>query len=135
MEEKALWRRRVLAPFRSFHSAGLCGGGSGKPTTFIATFYCFEPCQQNSLHRHPVADEVVFCWEGEGIIVVGNKHAPFKAGETVLVPADTPHGYLNTSQDRRMIITVVQSPLPVEHVPVDPADLTTALNAEGVAQP
>jgi hypothetical protein len=26
--------------------------------------YCFEPGQQNSLHRHPISDEVVFCLEG-----------------------------------------------------------------------
>ena len=52
--------------------------------------YCFEPGQQNSLHRHPVADEVVFCWEGGGIIVVGNNHSPFRAGDTVLVPKNTP---------------------------------------------
>ena len=97
--------------------------------------YCFEPGQQNSLHRHPVADEVVFCWEGEGIIVVGDDHTPFTAGETVLVPKNTPHGYLNTSQDRRMMITVVQCPLPVEHVPVEPGDLTAMLNMQGVAHP
>lgn len=94
--------------------------------------YCFEPGQQNSLHRHPVADEVVFCWGGEGIIVVGGDHSTIKAGETVLVPADIPHGYLNTSPTRRMIITVVQSPLPVEHVPVDPGELTAVLNARGM---
>ncbi len=97
--------------------------------------YCFEPGQQNSLHCHPVSNEVVFCWEGEGIIVVGNDQAPIKAGETVFVPADTPHGYLNTSQDRCMIITVVQCPLPVEHVPVEPGDLSALLKTQGIAHP
>ena len=53
--------------------------------------YCFEPGQQNSLHRHPVSDEVVFCLEGAGIVVVGTGHQPIKAGETVLVPMNTPH--------------------------------------------
>jgi len=96
--------------------------------------YCFEPGQQNSLDRHPVSDEVVFCWEGEGVIVVGQEQSPIKAGETVLVPADTPHGYLNTSGDRRMIITVVQCPLPVEHVPVEQGDLTAVLNVRNVAR-
>ena len=92
--------------------------------------YCFEPGQQNSLHRHPVADEVVFCLEGEGIIVVGNDQSPLRAGDTVLVPKNTPHGYLNTSQNGRMMITVVQCPLPVEHVPVEPGDLTTVVHAQ-----
>ena len=67
--------------------------------------------------------------------VSGSSQEVIKAGETVLVPADTPHGYLNTSRDRRMIITVVQCPLPVEHVPVEPGDLTTVLNMHGITQP
>jgi|KBSMisStaDraftv2_1062788.scaffolds.fasta_scaffold391903_2 hypothetical protein len=39
--------------------------GSGKP--LHCNMYCFEPGQQNSLHRYPVSDAVVFCLEGEGI--------------------------------------------------------------------
>jgi len=89
--------------------------------------YCFEPGQQNSLHRHPVSDEVVFCLEGEGIVVVGTEHQSVKAGETVLVPMNTPHGYINTSLDRRMIISVIQCPLPVDHVPVEPGNLSTLI--------
>jgi quercetin dioxygenase-like cupin family protein len=91
--------------------------------------YCFEPGQQNSLHRHPVSEEVVFCWEGEGIVVVGREQTPIKGGETVLVPANVPHGYVNTSSDRRMIITVIQCPLPVEHVSVEPGDLTAFIRS------
>ena len=34
-----------------------------------------------------------------------------------------------------MIITVVQCPLPVEHVPVEPGDLTAVLNMQGVGEP
>lgn len=89
--------------------------------------YCFEPGQQNSLHRHPVSDEVVLCLEGNGMIVVGTEHQPIKAGETVLVPMNTPHGYINTSQHHRMIISVVQCPLPVEHVPVEPSDVAALI--------
>jgi quercetin dioxygenase-like cupin family protein len=92
--------------------------------TLHCNIYCFEPGQQNSLHRHPVSDEVVLCLEGEGMVVVGTEPQPIKAGETVLVPMNTPHGYINTSLDQRMIITVVQCPLPVEHVPVEPSDVS-----------
>lgn len=91
--------------------------------------YCFEPGQQNSLHRHPVSDEVVLCLEGEGTIVVGTAPQPIKAGETVLVPMNTPHGYINTSLDQRMIISVVQCPLPVEHVPVEPSDISELISS------
>ncbi|MDF0667647.1 MAG: cupin domain-containing protein [Nitrospira sp.] len=91
--------------------------------------YCFEPGQQNNLHRHPVSDEVVLCLEGEGVIVVGTEQQTIKVGETVLVPMNTPHGYINTSQNHRMIISVVQCPLPIEHVPVEPGDVSTLINA------
>jgi len=52
--------------------------------------YCFEPGQQNSLHRHPVSDEVVLCLEGDGIVVVGTEQQSIKAGETVSVPMTPP---------------------------------------------
>ncbi len=116
--------KKSLEVLREFSPKGFVRRRVWQSTQLHCNIYCFEPGQQNSLHRHPVADEVVFCWEGEGIIVVGQEHSPIKAGETVLVPVDTPHGYLNTSRDRRMIITVVQCPLPVEHVPVEPGDLS-----------
>lgn len=85
--------------------------------------YCFEPEQQNALHRHPVSDEVVLCWEGAGEVIVGEEHAPIRAGETLLVTMNTPHGFINTSAYERMIITVLQCPLPVEHVSVEPGDI------------
>ena len=104
--ERRLWKRRSLS-----------------------NIYCFEPGQQNRLHRHPVSNEVVFCWEGEGVVVVGEGQAPIRAGETVLVPVNVPHGYINTSEVRRMIITVIQCPLPVEHVPVEPGDIAAFLQS------
>jgi hypothetical protein len=38
-----------------------------------------------------------------------------------------PHGYINTSLDHRMIIRVIQCPLPVDHVPVEPGNLSTLI--------
>jgi quercetin dioxygenase-like cupin family protein len=127
--------KKNLRTSQQFSSKGFVRQRVWQSDQLHCNIYCFEPGQQNSLHRHPVADEVVFCWEGEGIIVVGDEHSPFMAGETVLVPKNTPHGYLNTSQNRRMIITVVQCPLPVEHVPVEPEDLVAVLNTKGLPHP
>src|SRR5215831_14459636 len=120
--------RKGLATIQEFASRGFVRRRIWQTDHLHCNIYCFEPGQQNSLHRHPVADEVAFCWEGEGIIVVGNDHAPFRAGETVLLPVDTHDGYLNTGQDGQMIVTVVQRPLPVEHVAVEPGELTAVLN-------
>ena len=119
MEKKTFERLQTFSP-NSFVRKRIW-----QTATLHCNIYCFEPGQQNSLHRHPVSDEVVFCLEGEGIVAVGTEHQPIKAGETVLVPMNTPHGYINTSLDRRMIVSVVQCPLPVEHVPVEPGDVST----------
>ena len=121
-----------LRTIQQFSSRGFVRQRVWQSDQLHCNIYYFEPGQQNSLHCHPTADEVVFCWEGEGIIVVGDEHFPFTAGETVLVPKNTPHGYLNTSQNSRMMITVVQCPLPVEHVPVEPGDLAAVMNAQGM---
>jgi mannose-6-phosphate isomerase-like protein (cupin superfamily) len=56
--------------------------------------------------------------------VVGTEHQAIKVGDTILVPMNTPHGYINTSRERNMIISVVQCPLPVEHVPVEPSEVS-----------
>jgi len=95
--------------------------------TLHCNMYCFEPGQQNSLHRHPVSDEVVLCLEGDGIVVVGTEQQSIKAGETVSVPMNPHHGYINTSLDHRMIISVIQCPLPVDHVPDEPGNVSTRI--------
>ncbi|HKC95329.1 MAG TPA: cupin domain-containing protein [Nitrospira sp.] len=123
MEKKALDKLKKFSP------TGFVRQRIWQTNNLHCNIYCFEPGQQNSLHRHPVADEIVFCWEGEGTIVVGSNHAPIKAGDTALVPVDTPHGYINTSSDRQMIITVIQCPLPVEHVMVEAGDLASFIRS------
>ncbi len=121
--------KKILEALKSFSAAGFMRRRVWQTDNLHCNIYCFEPGQQNRLHCHPVSNEVVFCWEGEGVVVVGEEQAPIRAGETVLVPVNVPHGYINTSKDRRMIITVVQCPLPVEHVPVEPGDIAAFLQS------
>ncbi|HXT67255.1 MAG TPA: hypothetical protein VN657_10735 [Nitrospiraceae bacterium] len=42
---------------------------------------------------------------------------------------NTPHGYINTSLDRPMIMSVVQCPFSVEHVPVESGNLSTLIRS------
>lgn len=121
--------QKILEALKAFSGAGFMRRRVWQTDNLHCNIYCFEPGQQNRLHRHPVSNEIVFCWEGEGVVVVGEEQAPIRAGETVLVPVNVPHGYINTSKDRRMIITVVQCPLPVEHVPVEPGDIAAFLQS------
>lgn len=121
--------KKGLDAIKAFSDKGFQRRRVWQTDNLHCNIYCFEPGQQNSLHRHPVSDEVVCCWEGEGVVVVGEEQAPINAGETVLVPMSVPHGYINTSQDRRMIIMVIQCPLPVEHVPVEPGDIAAFIRS------
>ena len=75
--------RKSLETIQEFSPRGFVRRRVWQSAHLHCNIYCFEPGQQNSLHRHPVADEVVFCWEGEGVIVVGEEHSSIKAGETV----------------------------------------------------
>lgn len=121
--------RKALEALKVFSADGFQRRRVWQTDNLHCNIYCFEPGQQNSLHRHPVSDEVVFCWEGEGVVVVGEEQAPIKAGETVLVSVNVPHGYINTTKDRQMIIIVLQCPLPVEHVPVEPGDIAAFIRS------
>jgi len=121
--------KKILEALKAFSAAGFMRRRVWQTDNLHCNIYCFEPGQQNRLHRHPVSNEVVFCWEREGVVVVGEEQAPIRAGETVLVPVNVPHVYINTSKDRRMIITVVQCPLPVEHVPAQPEDIAAFLQS------
>ena len=121
--------KKSLDSMKSFSANGFVRKRVWQTDKLHCNMYCFEPAQQNSLHRHPVSDEVVICLEGEGIVVVGEGQQSIKAGDTVMVPMNTPHGYINTSNEQRMVITVVQCPLPVEHVPMEPGNLATLICA------
>ncbi len=121
--------KKAFESLKTFSSSSFVRKRVWQTDKLHCNMYCFEPGQQNSLHLHPVSDEVVLCLEGEGIIVVGTEHQAIKVGETVLVPMNTPHGYINTSREHRMIISVVQCPLPVEHVPVEPSDVSALIRA------
>ena len=56
--------RKNLQAIEEFSSRGFVRRRVWQSDHLHCNIYCFEPGQQNSLHRHPVADEVVFCWEG-----------------------------------------------------------------------
>lgn len=84
--------------------------------------YCIQPGQKNPLHRHPNSAEVLFFVEGEGEVVVGREKKKVGAREAVYVPVNAPHEIINTGANR-MIVVLVQTPLPCEHVYVRPEEL------------
>ncbi|MBI2901103.1 MAG: cupin domain-containing protein [Planctomycetes bacterium] len=84
--------------------------------------YCLQPGQNNPLHRHPMSAEILFFVEGEGEIIVGSEMKRVAAREAVYVPVNAAHEITNTGKSN-MIVVLVQTPLPCEHVLVRPEEM------------
>jgi len=93
----------------------LCVSASLRWESFTLTCTAFSRDRKNPLHRHPNSAEVLFFVEGEGEIVVGREKKRVTARETVYVPVNAPHEIINTGK-ANMIVVLVQTPLPCEHV-------------------
>jgi len=54
-----------------------------------------KPGEGPGLHRHPYA-ETFIVQEGEATFTVGDDRIEARAGDIVVAPADTPHGFVNS---------------------------------------
>ncbi len=81
----------------------------------LGAMWCLEPGQEVFLHRHPNADDVWICLEGEsGLYFAGDgKEVPIRKGMAVLARAGETHGMKNTGKDRFVFIGIA-APVPVE---------------------
>ncbi|CAN5177350.1 cupin domain-containing protein [soil metagenome] len=57
------------------------------------------------LHRHPY-EETFIILEGEGRFTVGDVEVEVGAGEIVVVPAETPHNFVNTGEQRLRMVNI-----------------------------
>jgi len=62
---------------------------------FSAYIVTAAPGQGPSLHTHPYV-EVAFTLEGSATITVGDEQREVKAGGIVVIPAETPHRFVNS---------------------------------------
>jgi mannose-6-phosphate isomerase-like protein (cupin superfamily) len=62
-----------------------------------------------SLHRHPYA-EVFVLHEGEGTFTAGDEESRVTAGAVLVVPAGTPHRFVNTGSEPLRMTTIHTSP-------------------------
>jgi len=60
-------------------------------------------------HLHRVHTEHVFVLDGEGMMRLGDLERPVKTGDTIVIPAGTPHGVRVTSRKPLRVVSV-QSP-------------------------
>ena len=68
-----------------------------------------KPGQGPPLHTHPYV-EVLFLLEGSATVTVGEEHREAKAGSIVVVPANTPHRFVNSGDTVLRQIDVHTSP-------------------------
>jgi mannose-6-phosphate isomerase-like protein (cupin superfamily) len=83
------------------------GENHGAP--FSAYIVNAKPGQGPRLHTHPYV-EVAFTLEGCATITVGDEQREVKAGGIVVIPADTPHRFINCGDTLLRQIDIHASP-------------------------
>ena len=68
-----------------------------------------RPGQGPPLHTHPYV-EVAFVIEGRATITVGDEQRDVKAGGIVVIPASTPHRFVNSGDTTLRQIDIHSSP-------------------------
>ena len=59
------------------------------------------------LHVHLHQDEWFFVLEGEYLFQVGDEKYPMKPGDTIFLPRNVPHAFLQLTERGRMIVSVL----------------------------
>jgi mannose-6-phosphate isomerase-like protein (cupin superfamily) len=66
------------------------------PTAEVSAGVCeLQPGGQLKLHRHPTL-EVYYFLQGEGLVTLEDRNVPVRAGTTLSIPGNAPHGIRNT---------------------------------------
>jgi len=68
-----------------------------------------KPGQGPPLHTHPYV-EVIFMLEGNAKVTIGDETREAKAGDIAIVPANTPHRFVNSGETVLRQIDVHASP-------------------------
>jgi quercetin dioxygenase-like cupin family protein len=83
--------------------------GETQDAPFSAYIVKAKPGQGPPLHKHPYV-EVAFTLEGCATITVGDETHEVKAGGIVVIPANTPHRFVNAGDTLLRQIDVHASP-------------------------
>ena len=83
--------------------------GERQGAPFSAYVVKAKPGQGPPLHKHPYV-EVAFTIEGSATITVGDETREVKAGAIVVIPANTPHRFVNSGETTLRQIDIHASP-------------------------
>lgn len=98
--ERAVWRADGMGKSTLYDSPRLMVG-----------LNALEPGQAHAAHVHGDADKMYLVLEGEGLFSLGEIETPMRAGQLMIAPAGSPHGVMNVS-DRRLLVLVAMAPSP-----------------------
>lgn len=74
--------------------------------------YALEPGQAQKVHTHDDQDKVYVVLEGRGRITVGAAEETLEPGEAIVAAAGVPHGVVNDSGQRLLMLVLVSPPPP-----------------------
>ena len=83
--------------------------GETQGAPFSAYIVTAKPGQGPPLHTHPYV-EVAFTIEGSATITVGDETREVQAGGIIVIPAGTPHRFVNSSATTLRQIDIHASP-------------------------
>ena len=88
----------------------------GKSTIFksprlLVGLNTFEPGQSHALHTHAGMDKMYYVVEGEGVFLLAGRELPMRAGDLLVAPEGVPHGVMNSS-GKRLLLLAVLAPSP-----------------------
>lgn len=83
--------------------AALFEGGDEAPVSMFITRY--DRGEGPDLHLHPYP-EVFVVQAGSAVFTVGDERLEVAAGNIVIVPGETPHGFKNPGDDKLRVVSV-----------------------------
>ncbi len=83
----------------------LIGEKEGAPN-FVMRVFTIKPGGNSPIHSHSWEHEI-FVYAGEGVLKTKNEEIPIKAGNFVYVPPNAKHGFVNTSNEKDLILICV----------------------------
>ena len=78
---------------------------------FFCDVYGLEPGQEQKVHSHARADKVYVVLQGTGTFTVGDKSYELGPQQAICAPAGSPHGVVNSSE-QRLSVLVFMTPNP-----------------------
>jgi quercetin dioxygenase-like cupin family protein len=100
----AEWRAGVLTRLHMAASTGATGLCIGEQW--------FQPGTGAPLHTHPGVEETITVLEGAGDFTVDGETVRLRAGQTILLPADSVHGFRNAGAGILHVLGIYASASP-----------------------